>query len=165
MSNADDRIEKQVVLKAPRARVWKAITDSRQYGAWFGADLDGPFEAGKPTKGRIAPTKVDAEVAKLQAPHAGLPMVLFVETVEPETTFSFRWHPSAVDPALAESKEQTTLVTFRLEDAPDGGTRLTITESGFESIPEARRKAALESNDGGWAHQCRMIETYLAHGT
>lgn len=164
MAMDTDRIEKEIVLKAPRARVWRALTNADELGAWFGAVFDAPFRAGQPTPGRIAPTKVDAEVAKLQAPYAGMPMVLLVETLEPETTFAFRWHPDPVDPTSDPTGQPTTLVTFRLEEVP-GGTKLTITETGFDSLPDERRRQARESNEGGWAQQCRMIERYLAHGS
>lgn len=149
-------IEKVVVLKAPLARVWRAVTEAKEFGAWFGLDADGPFEAGKTTHARIAPTKVDPEVAKLQAPYAGTPCLFFVETVDPMRLFSFRWHPDGVD-----ETEPTTLVTFEFEEVP-GGTRLRIRETGFEDIPLAKRAKAFESNEGGWAHQAKMIEKYLA---
>ncbi|MDB4945893.1 MAG: hypothetical protein JWP97_5427 [Labilithrix sp.] len=157
-----DRIEKQVVLRAPRSRVWRALTDSQEYGTWFGAAFDGPFVAGQTTSGRIAKTKVDAEVARLQEPHVGKPLSLVVEAMDPETLFAFRWQP-AVPEASSAASEASTLVTFRLEDV-EGGTRLTITESGFAKLPEERRKAAFDSNDAGWGHQCRMIARYVDDG-
>ena len=156
-----DRIEKKIVLKAPRERVWLAITDSTRFGTWFGVELDGPFVAGKETKGRIAPTKVDPEVAKHQEAHRGVLWRALVERIDPMKVFSFRWHPYAIDPTSNYSKEPMTLVTFELQDA-EGGTLLTITESGFEQLPLARRAQALESNDVGWGHQTRLIEKYLA---
>jgi uncharacterized protein YndB with AHSA1/START domain len=156
-----DRIEKKIVLKAPRERVWLAITDSTRFGAWFGVELDGPFVVWKETKGRIAPTKVDPQVAKQQEAYRGVVWRASVERIEPMKVFSFRWHPYAIDPTSDYSKEPTTLVTFELQDA-DGGTLLTITESGFEQLPLERRAQALESNDIGWGHQTRLIEKYLA---
>jgi uncharacterized protein YndB with AHSA1/START domain len=156
-----DRIEKKIVLKAPRERVWQAITDSTRFGTWFGVELDGPFIAGKEVRGRISPTKVDPEVAKHQEPYLGVPWRALIERIEPMSVFSFHWHPYAIDPTSDYSKEPTTLVTFELQDTP-GGTLLTITESGFERLPEARRAQALASNDIGWAHQTRLIEKYLA---
>jgi uncharacterized protein YndB with AHSA1/START domain len=156
-----DRIVKKVVLKAPRERVWEAITDSSRFGVWFGVDIDGPFIAGKEATGRIIPTKVDAEVAKHQQPYRGVPWRVQVERIQPMTLFSFYWHPYALDPATDYSKEPMTLVTFELQDA-EGGVLLTITESGFARLPAARRAQALELNDIGWGHQTRLIEKYLA---
>jgi uncharacterized protein YndB with AHSA1/START domain len=156
-----DRIEKKIVLKAPRERVWLAITDSTRFGAWFGVELDGPFVVGKETQGRIAPTKVDPQVAKHQEAYRGVLWRALVERVDPMKVFSFRWHPYAIDPTSDYSKEPMTRVTFELQDA-EGGTLLTITESGFEQLPLARRAQALESNDIGWGHQTRLIEKYLA---
>lgn len=160
---ASDRIEKKIILKATRERVWQAISDPARFGAWFGVELDGPFVAGQETVGRIVPTRVDPEVARMQEPYRGLPWRVSVERIEPMTLFSFRWHPGAVDPDRDYADEPMTLVTFELAEA-DGGTLLTITESGFERIPADRRMAAMRGNDEGWAHQTRLIEKYLAPG-
>jgi uncharacterized protein YndB with AHSA1/START domain len=156
-----DRIERRIVLKAPRDRVWQAISDSTRFGAWFGVEFDGPFIAGARMTGRIVPTKVDPEVAKLQEPHTGKRFQLVVEAIEPMQRFAFRWHPFAIDPNYDYSREPMTLVTFELADA-DGGTLLTITESGFDQIPIERRAQAFQANDGGWTHQAKLIEKYLA---
>lgn len=156
-----DRIEKRTVLKATRERVWNAISDSTQFGAWFGVEFDGPFVEGSWLTGRIVPTTVDPEVAKLQEPATGLPFSILVERVEPMRRFSFRWHPFAIDPGHDYSTEPTTLVVFELGEAADG-ILLTITESGFDQLPIARRAQAFESNETGWAHQARLIEKYLA---
>ncbi|MCC6989032.1 MAG: SRPBCC family protein [Acidobacteria bacterium] len=157
-----DRIEKQVTLNAPVERVWRAISDAREFGAWFGVAFDGPFGAGAAVSGRITPTTVDAAVAKLQEPHAGMPFTITVERLEPPRHFSFRWHPYAVEPGADYSGEPTTLVEFTLT-AVAGGTHLVVSESGFHQIPLARRAAAFTANDGGWAHQCRLIALYV-HG-
>jgi uncharacterized protein YndB with AHSA1/START domain len=158
-----DRIEKTVVLRAPRDRVWNAIADAKQFGAWFGVALDGPFVVGQRVTGKIVPTQVDDEVAKLQAPHVGLPVEWLIETIEPQRLLSFRWHPFAIERGVDYSHEPTTLVEFALADAPgEQGTRLTITESGFDSIPLERRAKAFAANDGGWAKQTELIAAYLA---
>lgn len=154
-----DRIVKTAVLKAPLARVWSAVSDSREFGAWFGVEFDGPFVAQSPVSGRIRPTTVDPEVAKLQEPHAGTPFTIVVDRVEPMHTFSFRWHPYAVGDADL-SKEPMTLVSFELAEVPDG-TAITITESGFDAIPLERRAAAFSANDGGWTHQLRLVAKYV----
>jgi uncharacterized protein YndB with AHSA1/START domain len=120
-----DRIVKTVVLAAPRERVWKALSDSREFGTWFGARIDGAFEPGIRLRAAVVPTAVDADIAARQKPYDGLPFELVVERVEPMERLSFRWHPGGVDPAIDYSQEPMTLVTFELEDAP-GGTRLTI---------------------------------------
>jgi len=154
--NADtDTIRKTAVLNAPLARVWEAISDSRQFGAWFGAEIDGPFVAGTSIAAKIRPTTVDPEVARMQEPHTGTPFVLAVDTVEPQHRLSFRWHPGA------DMSGPMTLVEFVLEAVP-GGTRLTITESGFEQLPLARRADAFKGNDEGWTHQLRLVAAYLA---
>lgn len=158
-----DRIEKQILLRAPRARVWRALTDSEQFGTWFGVKLDGPFAAGQPLKGVIVTTKVDPEVAKAQQPYAGMPFEITVERIEPERLFSFRWHPFAIDRNVDYSHEPTTLVEFTLEDAAEG-ILLTVTESGFDRIPLSRRAAAFTANEGGWTMVVTLIEKYLAQG-
>jgi uncharacterized protein YndB with AHSA1/START domain len=161
MAKDTDRIEKKVLLKAPRERVWRAISDSREFGTWFGVLLDGPFVAGAEMTGKIVPTRVDSEVARLQQPHAGKAFIISVDRIEPMRLFSFRWHPGAIDPNLDYSNEPTTLVEFVLEEAP-GGTMLTITESGFDRIPLKRRAKAFAGNDAGWSHQAKLIEKFLA---
>ncbi len=153
-----DSIRKQVVLKAPRSRVWRAISDSQAFGTWFGMTIEGPFAAGKTVKGKIAKTKVDVEVAKQQEPYVGMACDLFIEAMEAETRFAFRWHPGA-DPDV-EPGAPTTLVTFELADAP-GGTELTITESGFDSLPLEKRAKAFADNEGGWEGQLKLIAKYL----
>jgi uncharacterized protein YndB with AHSA1/START domain len=160
MSSVTDRIEKKITLRAPIARVWRAISDSKEFGTWFGVEFHEPFAAGAHMKGRIVPTKVDPEVARLQKPHEGKAFEITIERVEPERLFSFRWHPYAIDPAVDHSKEPATLVAFELEDV-GGSTLLTITESGFDRIPLERRATAFAANDGGWAHQTSNIEKYL----
>jgi uncharacterized protein YndB with AHSA1/START domain len=156
-----DRIEKQITLRAPRAKVWRAIADSNEFGQWFGVRFDAPFAAGATLRGRIVGTTVDADVARMQEPYADKPFEITVEQIEPERIFSFRWHPHATDAGVDYSKEPTTLVTFALEDAADG-TRLTVTESGFDRIPLERRAKAFTANDQGWAIQMTLIEKYLA---
>ncbi len=156
-----DCIEKKILLKATRERVWQAISDSARFGAWFGVEFEGPFVVGAWLTGRIAPTKVAPEVAKLQEPAAGMAFRVLVEHIESQTRFAFRWHPFAIDPDYDYSKEPTTLVSFVLAET-EGGILLTITESGFDNIPSARRAQAFESNNVGWAHQTKLIEKYLA---
>lgn len=159
MTSTPDRIVKTAVIPAPPARVWRAISDSAEFGRWFGAEFDGPFIAGTRLAGRIRPTAVDAEVAALQAPHAGTPFVVLVEAVEPPHRLAFRWHPHGVDDT--DPAAPTTLVEFQIAPVPEG-TALTITESGFDRVPLAARAAAFEANDGGWTHQLRLIAKHLA---
>ena len=156
-----DRIEKKALLHAPVERVWNAISDARQFGLWFGVAFDGPFVAGRPLTGRIVPTTVDAEVARLQKPYEGFAFEIVVDRIEPMRLFSFRWHPYAVEPGVDYSKEPMTLVSFTLEEA-EGGTQLTISESGFDRIPLARRAKAFTANEGGWSKQIELIATYVA---
>ena len=161
MGTDTDRIQKRVTLKAPLERVWKAVSDSSRFGEWFGVAFEGPFVAGEAVRGKIVPTKADPEIARTQEPYAGAPFDCIVDRIEPMTLFSFRWHPFAIDPSVDYSKEPTTLVTFQLEPVP-GGTQLTITESGFDSIPVSRRAKAFQMNDQGWTGQMNLIEKYLA---
>ncbi|HUA34903.1 MAG TPA: SRPBCC family protein [Candidatus Binataceae bacterium] len=159
--HSTDRIEKSLILRAPRERVWRAISDSEQFGTWFGVKFNGPFVAGARMHGKLVGTKVDEEVAAMQRSHAGVAFEFSIDRIEPMRLFSFRWHPNALDPAIDYSKEPTTLVTFELEEMADG-TRLTITESGFDQIPLARRATAFARNEAGWSHQARLVEKYLA---
>src|SRR5499427_911114 len=161
MGNVSDRIEKKITLRAPVGRVWRAISDSAQFGAWFGVRFDGPFVPGQPISGKIAATEVDPEVAKLQKPYEGRAFDITVDRIEPERLFSFRWHPFAIEPGIDYSKEPTTLVVFTLEEQP-GGINLTVTESGFDQIPLDRRAKAFAANEGGWEKQMTLIEKHLA---
>ncbi|OHV05749.1 SRPBCC family protein [Mycobacterium talmoniae] len=156
-----DRIEKRVVLRAPLDRVWRAISDAEQFGRWFGVRFDGPFVAGTSVTGTITPTSVDAEVAKLQQPHAGNRSTWQIVALEEPRRFAYRWHPCAGEPDFDD--EPTTLVEFTLAETPDG-VLLTITESGFDALPEPRRSSAFEANSGGWAHQVELVAKYLASG-
>jgi uncharacterized protein YndB with AHSA1/START domain len=161
MADDTDRIEKRIFLKATRARVWRALADSREFGAWFGVRFDAPFAAGAALKGTTTPTLADAEVAKKQKAYEGMPFEITVERVEPERLFSFRWHPNAIDPKLDYSSEPTTLVVFEIHDA-EGGVLLTVTESGFDRIPLERRAKAFAANAGGWALVVGLVEKHLA---
>ena len=156
-----DRIDKSVLLRAPLDRVWSAISDSAQFGRWFGIRFDGPFVAGSTVRGVIAPTTVDDEVARLQAPYAGTADTREIVAVEPRRRFAYRWHPFGGDD---HADEPTTLVEFTLEETPDG-VMLRITESGFAAIPAHRRGAAFEANDEGWSKQVELVRKYLALGT
>ena len=146
----NDRIEKRIELKASVSRVWRALTDHREFGQWFRVKLDGLFVPGQVSRGQI--TYPGYEHLKWEA---------VVEKMEPERLFSITWHPYAVDPKIDYSKEPPTLVEFRLEATPDG-TRLTLTESGFDKIPAGRRLEAFRMNDGGWAEQLKNIESHVA---
>jgi uncharacterized protein YndB with AHSA1/START domain len=140
-----DRIEKRVVLRAPRSRVWRAISDAKEFGTWFRVTLDGAFAAGKTVRGSHGQFKVE----------------MLVERIEPERYFSYRWHPYP-DPAKDYSGEPMTLVEFTLEEAEGGGTLLTIVESGFDRIPLARRAEAFRMNTEGWGGQIKNLERYVS---
>ena len=144
-----DRIEKQILLRAPRARVWRAITDSKEFGAWFQAAITEPFRPGARVQGRITYPGYEHLVAEF-----------VIEKMEPERLFSYRWHPNAVDPDKDYSSEPMTLVEFTLEEVAEG-TLLKLVESGFDEIPIARRAEALKENEQGWAAQMTAIESYL----
>jgi len=157
-----DRIEKKILLRAPRQRVWRALTDSEQFGAWFGMKCDRPFAPGATIKAMITGTTVDPAVAKEQKQYEGVPFDLVVERVDPETLFSFRWHPG--EPGTDLSKEPMTLVEFALAEAP-GGILLTVTESGFDKIPLERRAKAFSGNERGWELVVTLIERFLAQNS
>lgn len=156
-----DRIEKQVLLRAPLSRVWNAISDSTQFGSWFGVKFNGPFKPGERIVGAIAPTTADPKVADLQKPYEGMTFDITIDRVEPEKLFSFKWHPAAIDPKVDYSHEPTTHVVFELKEVA-AGVMLTVTESGFNGIPLARRADAFKMNEGGWSAQMMLIEKYLA---
>ena len=143
-------IEKSIELNAPVSRVWQALTDHRQFGEWFRVSIDAPFHPGQPSTGHI--THPGYEHLQWEA---------VVQKLEPEHTFSFTWHPYAIDPAVDYSHETPTLVEFTLSPTATG-TLLRVVESGFENIPAARRSEAFLKNSGGWAAQMRNIEAYVA---
>ena len=155
-----DRIEKEVTLRAPLDRVWRAISNADEFGRWFGVRFDGPFVAGQSVTGVITPTEVDDEVAAAQEPHAGKASVWHIVAVEPQQRLAFRWHPYAVEPGADYDDEPTTLVEFTLTETADG-VLLQIVESGFDKIPADRRAAAFEANSGGWEAQTKLVRKYL----
>jgi uncharacterized protein YndB with AHSA1/START domain len=145
-----DRIEKRMVVRAPRSRVWRAITTAKEFGEWFRVNLEGEFTEGESIRGKITHPNYE---------HVTVDML--VERIEPERYFSYRWHPYAVEPGVDYSAEPTTLVEFILDEA-EGGTAITIIESGFDRIPLGRRAEAFRMNDGGWAGQIKNIARYVA---
>ena len=141
-SATTDRSEKHILLRAPRGRVWRALSDAEEFGSWFGVDFKGArFAPGATVRGHIT-----------YPGYEHLIMEIVIDRMEPERLFSYRWHPNAVDPKVDYSPEPTTLVMFELQDTPEG-TLLTVVESGFDRIPLHRRAEALRSNDHGWAEQ------------
>ncbi len=157
-----DRIEKKILLRAPLHRVWRALSDSAQFGSWFGLKLDGPFVVGARMRAVLVPTTVNAEVAKAQKAHEGLVFEITIEQLVPEQLFSFRWHPHAIERGVDYSPEPTTLVVFALEQVADG-VMLTLTESGFDQIPLARRAKAFTANEQGWGIMVGVLEEYVTH--
>jgi uncharacterized protein YndB with AHSA1/START domain len=155
-----DRIEKSILLHAPRPRVWRALSDSTEFGNWFGMRFDGAFTPGALMRGVIVPTTVNAEVARAQKPYEGTPVELTIEQMEAERLFSFRWHPFAIEPGVDYAAEPTTLIVFTLEAAGEG-VMLRVTESGFDSIPWSRRAKAFAANEGGWGMVVKLIEEYV----
>jgi uncharacterized protein YndB with AHSA1/START domain len=156
-----DRIEKSILIRSNRSRVWRAITDSKEFGTWFGMRFEAPFRAGTTMKVVLTPTAVDDEVAKKQKAHEGTAFEIVVDRIEPETLFSFRWHPAAVDKTVDYSEEPMTLVTFTLADK-DGGILVTVVESGFDRLPAERRAKAFAGNESGWAIVVTLLEKWLA---
>ena len=140
-----------IELNATPERVWRALTDFKEFGSWFGVNLEGPFVSGKMTRGRIT-----------YPGYEHLIMEVVVQRMEPERRFSFHWHPYAVDPKVDYSKETPTLVEFMLEPTKSG-TRLTVVESGFDAIPAARRAEAFRMNSTGWAEQMKNIKKHVSN--
>jgi uncharacterized protein YndB with AHSA1/START domain len=151
MTASTDRIERSIVLKAPRSRVWRALTNPKEFGDWFGVSLQSrSMTAGQPVRGHVT--------------HSGYEHLVFevmIERIESEHLLSWRWHPYAVDSAVDYSAEPTTLVEFELQDA-EGGTLLRVVESGFDNVPAARRLEAFRMNSGGWDQQMKNIEKHVA---
>jgi uncharacterized protein YndB with AHSA1/START domain len=159
-SSTTDRVEKKLLLHAPIHRVWNAIADATAFGDWFGMEFTEPFAPGTVARGRIRGTKCDPGVAAIQQKYAGMPLEMHVERIEPMRLFSYRWHPFAIDASVDYSHEPMTLVTFELESV-EGGTMLTLTESGFDALPIGRSTDAFEANGEGWDTMVRMVENYL----
>ncbi len=150
MSTAStDRIEKKIELKAPVSRVWRALTDHNEFGEWFRVKLESRFVPGGKTRGRM-----------LYPGYEHVTLEIVVRAMEPERLFSYHWHPYAVDPKVDYSGETPTLVEFRLEKS-GAGTLLTVTESGFDKVPAARRAEAFRMHEGGWAEQLTNIEKHV----
>lgn len=155
-----DRIDKRILLRASRARVWRALTDSTEFGSWFGMRIAGPFTPGARLYGVLVPTTVNAEIAKTQQQYEGVPVEMVIELMEPERLFSFRWHPFAVDRQVDYSDEPMTLVVCSLEEVA-GGVMLSVSESGFDRIPLARRAKAFTAHEAGWGFVVKLLEEYL----
>ena len=145
-----NQIQKTIVIKAPRKKVWQALADSKEFGKWFGASIQDSFKPGTPARGKIT-----------SKGNEHLNMEMTIDRIVPEQVISWRWHPAAIDPSIDYSQEPTTLVQFTLEDQ-DGGTKLSMVETGFESLPPSRRDTALKMNDEGWSTQMKNIDRYVA---
>jgi uncharacterized protein YndB with AHSA1/START domain len=156
-----DCIEKTILLRASLKRVWRALSDSTEFGNWFGMRFNAPFAPGATMTAVIVPTTVNQDVAQMQKPYEGISFEIKIEQMQPERLFSFRWHPGAIEPGIDYASEPTTLVVFTLEKAPQG-VQLTVTESGFDQIPLARRAKAFSANEGGWMLVIKLIGEYLA---
>ncbi len=165
-----DRIEKQVTLRAPLSRVWRAIADAQEFGRWFGFTLEGAFVEGQTLRGTFDGALDEAAIvdyqkslglrpSKVKLPDKGT-VFCTVERIEPEHYFSFRWIPYGIDAEADLENEPTTLVEFRLELVAEG-TRLTIVESGFDRVPAHRRERAFRMNEGGWASQAENLKKYV----
>lgn len=145
----ENRIERSIELKAPLSKVWKAITDHKEFGQWFGCQFDGPFVVGKTIPGKLNFPDFDH-----------MQWAVDVKKMEPERLFSFTWHPYPADPAIDYTKETPTLVEFKLQSIP-GGTLLTVIESGFENIPANRRLEAFRMDTEGWIEQLENVAKYV----
>jgi len=150
MNSSTDRIERQILLKAPRSRVWRALSNAEEFGTWFGVALKGKtFAAGQRAQGQIT--------------HPGYEHLVWevvIERMEPERLLSFRWHPYAVNPDVDFLKEPTTLVVFELKEV-EGGALLSVVESGFDALPLSRRLEAFRMNSSGWDEQMKNVEKHI----
>ena len=150
-TSSTDRIERKILLRAPRSRIWRALSDAKEFGDWFGVDFKGQaFAAGKSVRGQIT-----------YPGYEHLVMKVLIERMVPERLLSWRWHPAAIDPAVDYSAEPTTLVVFELEDG-EGGVTLSLVESGFDKLPPERRATAFRMNGSGWDEQMKNIEKHAA---
>ena len=146
-----DRIERSVVVKAPRQRVWRAISNAEEFGTWFGVNLKGQtFSPGQLVRGPITIVGYEHVIWEVR-----------IERIEPPNLLSYRWHPYAVDPRMDYEKEEPTLVTFTLTDAPGNATLLTLVESGFDKVPPERRLEAFRMNSRGWSAQMDNIARHV----
>jgi uncharacterized protein YndB with AHSA1/START domain len=151
MNASTDRIERKILLKAPRARVWRALSNAAEFGSWFGVDFKGKtFVAGKPVRGQVT-----------YPGYEHIAMEVLIEKIVPEQILSWRWHPAAIDPSVDYSQEPMTLVVFELKGG-EGGTLLTVVESGLDKIPLARRADVFRMNSSGWDEQMKSIEKHVA---
>jgi uncharacterized protein YndB with AHSA1/START domain len=151
MSASTDRIERRILLKAPRARVWRALTNPEEFGNWFGVNLKGArFEPGRRVQGQITIPGYEHVVWDV-----------WIERLEPQRLFAWRWHPAAIETGVDYSQEPTTLVEFELTEV-DGGTLLSVVESGFDRVPPHRRLDAFRMNSEGWAGQMENVERHVA---
>ena len=148
--SSTNEIRKRLHLKAPPSRVWQAIVDSDQFGTWFHVRLETPFVVGQPTSGQI--TYPGWEHVRF---------TLVTEAIEPETRFAYLWHPYAVDMNTDYSAEPMTRVEFLLQPQ-DGGTLVTVVESGFDRLPPERLAEAFRMNERGWAEQLDNIRGHVA---
>jgi uncharacterized protein YndB with AHSA1/START domain len=151
MNSSTDRIERSVLVKAPRSRVWRLISNAEEFGNWFGVALEGKtFAPGQRVQGQVT--------------HPGYEHIVWdvlIERMEPEKLLSLRWHPAAIDPSVDYLKEPTTLVVFELKEV-EGGTLLTVVESGFDNVPASRRLDAFRMNSEGWDEQMKNIQKHVA---
>ncbi|MBT2336959.1 SRPBCC family protein [Variovorax paradoxus] len=153
-TESTDRIERSILIQAPRSKVWQLLSDAERFGRWFGADLAGQ---------RFAP----GETARGPITIEGYTHVMFdvkVERVEPQSLLSWRWHPYAVDPKVDYSQEEPTLVTWTLHDAPGNATLVRTVESGFDKVPPHRRLEAFRMNTGGWEAQLDNVRRHAEQG-
>jgi uncharacterized protein YndB with AHSA1/START domain len=151
MNTSTDRIERKILLKAPLARVWRALSDAGEFGSWFGVDFKGKeFVVGKPVRGKV-----------MYPGYEHITMEVLIEKIVPQRLLSWRWHPAAIDQTVDYSQEPMTLVVFEIEEV-QGGTMLTVVESGLDSIPTARRATAFRMNSSGWDAQVKNIEKHVA---
>jgi uncharacterized protein YndB with AHSA1/START domain len=151
MNSSTDRIERKILLKSPRARVWRALSSAEEFGSWFGVGLQGKtFTAGQHVRGQVTYPGYEHVV-----------LDILIERIEPERLLSWRWHPAAIERSVDYSKEPTTLVVFELEEV-EGGTLLRVVESGFDNVPATRRSEAFRLNSSGWEQQMGKIAKHVA---
>lgn len=151
MTETEDRVESTILINAPRSRVWQALSRAETFGKWFGANLAGQaFEPGRRVRG---PMTIEG--------HTHVIFDVIVGQVEPERLLSWRWHPHAVEAGADYSNdEERTVVTYTLQDAPGGATRVTVVETGFDKVPPDRRMSAIRGVSKGWPWQMENLKKH-----
>jgi uncharacterized protein YndB with AHSA1/START domain len=141
-------VERSTLVRAPRSCVWQALTNIQEFSKWFGVEAEGEFAPG--ARMRMISTHES---------YKGVEFFVDVVKMDAPEIFSWRWHPGAKQPGEDNSSEPMTLVEFRLTEV-EGGTLVTVVESGFDRLSLARRARVFEDNSKGWQFQLASLTRY-----